>query len=123
MVGALQYLTITSPDLTHVVNSASQYMQSPMVHHFQALKHILRYVNGTLHYGLYFSSSSPTSHIVYSNADWAGCPDTRRSTSGYTIFWVTFSSRGVLRNNLLFLVLVVNLSIAPWLTRLLKLFG
>jgi hypothetical protein len=123
MVGALQYLTITHPDLTHAVNFVSRYMQSPTVHHFQALKYILRYVKDTLHYGLYFSSSSPTSLTAYSDADWAGCPDTRCSTSSYAIFWVTISSCGVLRNNLLFLVLVVNLSIVCWLTQLRKLFG
>jgi len=61
-------------------------MQSPTVHHFQALKHILWYVKGMLHYVLYFSTSSPTSFIVYSDADWAGCLDARRSTSSYVIF-------------------------------------
>jgi hypothetical protein len=86
MVGALQYLTITRPDLTYAVNYVSQHMQSPTVPHFQALKRILRYVKGTLHYGLSFSPSSSTGLTAYSDADWAGCPDTRRSTSGYAIF-------------------------------------
>ena len=86
MVGALQYLTITHPDLTHVVNFVNRYMQSPTVHHFQTLKCILRYVKGTLHYGLYFSSFSPTSLTTYSDADWAGCPDTHCSTSSYAMF-------------------------------------
>jgi hypothetical protein len=61
-------------------------MQSPTMPHFQALKRILRYVKGTLHYGLFFSPSSSTGLTAYSDANWVGCPDTRRSTSSYAIF-------------------------------------
>ncbi|GJV00734.1 ribonuclease H-like domain-containing protein [Tanacetum coccineum] len=50
--------------------------------HFSALKRILRYVRGTLDYGLQLFSSSTTNLVAYSDADWAGCPTTRRSTSG-----------------------------------------
>ncbi|GJX89534.1 ribonuclease H-like domain-containing protein [Tanacetum coccineum] len=53
---------------------------------FFALKQILRYVRGTLDYGLQLFSSSTTSLVVYSDADWAGCPTTRRSFSGYCVF-------------------------------------
>ncbi|GKE80136.1 ribonuclease H-like domain-containing protein, partial [Tanacetum coccineum] len=51
-----------------------------------ALKRILRYVQGTLDYGLQLFSSSTTDLVAYSDADWAGCPTTRRSTSGYCVF-------------------------------------
>ncbi|GKE48654.1 ribonuclease H-like domain-containing protein [Tanacetum coccineum] len=51
-----------------------------------ALKRILRYVRGTLDYGLQLFSSSITDLVAYSDADWAGCPTTRRSTSGYCVF-------------------------------------
>ncbi|GJU95104.1 ribonuclease H-like domain-containing protein [Tanacetum coccineum] len=54
--------------------------------HFSALKRILRYVRGTLDHGLQLFSSSTTSLVAYSDADWAGCPTTRRSTSGYCVF-------------------------------------
>ncbi|GKB69513.1 ribonuclease H-like domain-containing protein [Tanacetum coccineum] len=54
--------------------------------HFSALKWILRYVQGSLVYGLHLFSSSPTSLVAYSDADWAGCPTTQRSTSGYCVF-------------------------------------
>ncbi|GJR49276.1 ribonuclease H-like domain-containing protein [Tanacetum coccineum] len=54
--------------------------------HFFALKRILRYVQGTLDYGLQLFSSTTDSLIAYSDADWAGCPTTRRSTSGYCVF-------------------------------------
>ena len=86
LVGSLQYLTITRPDITHAVNSVSQFMHAPRESHFQAVKRILRYVKGTLHFGLSISSSSHLNISAFSDADWAGCPETSRSTSGYAIF-------------------------------------
>ncbi|GKB41587.1 ribonuclease H-like domain-containing protein [Tanacetum coccineum] len=62
------------------------YMHDPLEPHFSALKRILRYVRGTLDYGLQLFSSSTTDLVAYSDADWAGCPTTRRSTSGYCVF-------------------------------------
>ncbi|GJX24793.1 ribonuclease H-like domain-containing protein [Tanacetum coccineum] len=62
------------------------YMHDPREPHFSALKRILRYVGGTLDHGLQLYSSSTTSLVAYSDADWAGCPTTRRSTSGYCVF-------------------------------------
>nr|GEV87081.1 ribonuclease H-like domain-containing protein [Tanacetum cinerariifolium] len=55
--------------------------------HLAALKRILRYVKGTLDLGLHFYASSTTSLVGYIDADWAGCPSTRRSTSGYCVFF------------------------------------
>uniref|UniRef100_A0A2N9ICA8 Reverse transcriptase Ty1/copia-type domain-containing protein n=1 Tax=Fagus sylvatica TaxID=28930 RepID=A0A2N9ICA8_FAGSY len=96
LVGALQYLTITRPDIAHAVNSVSQFMHAPTADHFLAVKRILRYVKGTLHFGLTFRpSAAPGTLVAYSDADWAGCPDTRRSTSGYSIYLVTISFLGV----------------------------
>ena len=86
LVGALQYLTITRPDITHAVNSVSQFMHNPQDHHFQAVKRILRYVKGTLHFGLKITPSTTFNISAFSDADWVGCPDTSRSTSGYAIF-------------------------------------
>ncbi|GKB50609.1 ribonuclease H-like domain-containing protein [Tanacetum coccineum] len=54
--------------------------------HLSALKRILRYVRGTLTSGLQLYSSTTSSLVAYSDADWAGCPTTRRSTSGYCVF-------------------------------------
>jgi hypothetical protein len=51
-----------------------------------ALKQILHYIQGTLHLGLHLQLSSVEDLVVYSDADWAGCPDTRKSTSGYDVF-------------------------------------
>ncbi|GKF75860.1 ribonuclease H-like domain-containing protein [Tanacetum coccineum] len=61
-------------------------MHDPCEPHFSALKRILRYVCGTLNYGLQLFSSSTTYLIAFSDADWAGCPTTGLSTSGYCVF-------------------------------------
>ena len=82
LVGALQYLTITRPDFAHSVNSISQFLHAPTDVHFQAIKRILCYIKGTLHYGLKFTSSSSMGLVAYSDVDWVGCPDTRHSTFG-----------------------------------------
>nr|CAN61640.1 hypothetical protein VITISV_021909 [Vitis vinifera] len=87
LAGALQYLTITRPDLSFSVNSIFQFMHAPTEDHFRALKRILRYVKGTAHHGLQLHKQSTRDLLGYSDADWAGCPDTRRSTTGYAIFF------------------------------------
>jgi hypothetical protein len=86
IVGALQYLTITRPDISYAVNQVSQFLQSPTTAHFQCVKRILRYIKGTISYGLTFSSLSSPTLVGYSDADWARCIETRRSTYGYSIF-------------------------------------
>ncbi|GJS79569.1 ribonuclease H-like domain-containing protein [Tanacetum coccineum] len=62
------------------------YMHDPREPHLAALKRILRYVQGTLDLGLHLYASSTTSLGGYTDADWAGCPSTRKSTSGYYVF-------------------------------------
>ena len=86
LVGALQYLTITRHDLSFSVNFICQYMHASTKDHFHALKRILRYVKGTVHHGLQLHRTLSHDLLAYSDADWAGCPDTRRSTIGYLIF-------------------------------------
>ncbi|PRQ35279.1 putative RNA-directed DNA polymerase [Rosa chinensis] len=87
LVGALQYLTITRPDIAFAVNSVSQFMSQPRLPHLVAVKRILRYVKGTLGHGLSFAPQHQPVHLfAYSDADWAGCPDSRRSTSGYLVY-------------------------------------
>ncbi|GKD05478.1 ribonuclease H-like domain-containing protein, partial [Tanacetum coccineum] len=86
LVGSLQYLTFTRPDISYVVQQVCLYMHDPREPHFFVLKRILRYVRGTLDYGLQLFSSSTTKLVAYSDSDWAGCPITRRSTSGYCVF-------------------------------------
>ncbi|GJU76881.1 retrovirus-related pol polyprotein from transposon RE1 [Tanacetum coccineum] len=86
LVGALYYLTITRPDLSYVVNQVSQFLHAPMQDHFQAVKRILRYVKGTLSYGISFLHAPSPTILGYSDADWARCIKTRRSNYGYSIF-------------------------------------
>ncbi|GKC52514.1 ribonuclease H-like domain-containing protein [Tanacetum coccineum] len=86
LAGSLQYLTFTRPDIFYAVQLVCLHMHDPWEPHLSALKRILRYVQGTLNYGLQLFSSSTTNLFVYSDADWAGCPTTRRSTSWYCVF-------------------------------------
>ncbi|GKC17162.1 ribonuclease H-like domain-containing protein [Tanacetum coccineum] len=78
--------TNTRCDISYVVQQVCLYMHDPREPHFSTLKRILRYVQGTLDYGLQLFLSSTTDLVAYSDADWAGCPTTRRSTSGYCVF-------------------------------------
>ena len=82
----MQYLTLTRPDIAHAVQQVCLYMHDPRESHFSLIKRILRYIKGTMAYGLALSRSRSHELVVYSDADWAGCPDTRRSTSGYCVF-------------------------------------
>ncbi|XP_076912187.1 uncharacterized protein LOC143570413 [Bidens hawaiensis] len=87
LVGALQYLTTTRPDLSYAVNQVCQFLYAPTIDHFQSVKRILRYVKGTLSFGLIFSRPSKSTLVGYCDADWAQCIETRRSTYGYSIFF------------------------------------
>ncbi|XP_021753820.1 uncharacterized protein LOC110719224 [Chenopodium quinoa] len=86
LVGALQYLTFTRPDISYAVQQICLFMHDPRQEHMQALRRIIRYLKGTLKLGLHLYSSSLSALISYTDADWGGCPDTRRSTSGYFVF-------------------------------------
>jgi hypothetical protein len=86
IAGALQYLTLTRPDVAYDVNQACLFMHFPRDGHWSLLKRILRYLRGTLKKGIHISTLDSSQLIAYSDADWAGCPDTRRSTSSYCVF-------------------------------------
>uniref|UniRef100_A0A2N9HH98 Integrase catalytic domain-containing protein n=1 Tax=Fagus sylvatica TaxID=28930 RepID=A0A2N9HH98_FAGSY len=85
LVGALQYLTFTRPDLSFAVNSLCQHMQNPTSAHMVAAKRVLRYVRGTLSHGILFQPG-PMHLTVFTDADWAGNPVDRRSTTGFLVF-------------------------------------
>jgi histone deacetylase 1/2 len=87
MVGALQYLTLTRPDISYAVNKVCQYLHAPTTVHWTAAKRILRYVKHTRIVGLTFLKSSSTLVSAFSDADWAGCVDDRRSTGGFAVFF------------------------------------
>ncbi|GKA57250.1 ribonuclease H-like domain-containing protein [Tanacetum coccineum] len=86
LASSLQYLTCTCPGISYAVQQVCLYMHDPREPYFSVLKRILRYVRGTLDHGLQLFSSSDTSLVAYLDANWAGCPTTRRSTSGYCVF-------------------------------------
>ena len=96
VIGLLTYLAnCTRPDISHAVNTVAQYSQNPGAAHWRAVKQILRYLAGTTQYGLLFDGSIHTTMtggesfspklVGYSDANWAGCKDTRRSTTGWLI--------------------------------------
>uniref|UniRef100_H3H993 Integrase catalytic domain-containing protein n=1 Tax=Phytophthora ramorum TaxID=164328 RepID=H3H993_PHYRM len=83
-VGALMYLMVaTRPDLAAAVGVLSQFSADPCPTHWQALKRVLRYLQATPTHGLEFSREDSLGMCGYSDADWAGDIESRRSTSGY----------------------------------------
>ncbi|XP_021989264.1 uncharacterized mitochondrial protein AtMg00810-like [Helianthus annuus] len=86
LVGALQYLTFTRPDISYAVQQVCLFMHEPRDPHFAFMKRIIRYIQGTIDYGIRIIKSASCSLIAYFDADWGGCSDSRRSTSGYCVF-------------------------------------
>jgi histone deacetylase 1/2 len=89
IVGGLQYVTVTRPEISYSVNKVCQFLSSPLEDHWKAVKRILRYLQGTLHHGLLIQPAplnTPLTLTGFCDADWASDPDDRRSTSGACIF-------------------------------------
>nr|GEW32289.1 ribonuclease H-like domain-containing protein [Tanacetum cinerariifolium] len=86
LAGGLQYLTFTRLDISYVVQHVCLHMHDLREPHLAALKRVLRYVRGTLDFGLQLYASITGSLVAYIDVDWAGCPTTKRSTSGYCVF-------------------------------------
>ncbi|GKC92877.1 retrovirus-related pol polyprotein from transposon TNT 1-94 [Tanacetum coccineum] len=82
MIGSLMYLTSSIPHLIYAVCLCAQYQAKPTEKHLHAVKRIFRYLKGTIYMGLLYSKDTSMSLTAYSDADHAGCQDTRRSTSG-----------------------------------------
>ena len=85
LVGKLNYLTITRPDISFPVSVVSQFLQSPCDSHWDAVIRILRYIKSTPGQGVLYENRGHTQVIGYTDADWAGSPTDRRSTSGYCV--------------------------------------
>jgi histone deacetylase 1/2 len=86
MVGGLQYLTLTRPDLAFAVNKVCQFLHVATSVHWSAVKRILRYIAFTLHVGLRIRKTSSTLVSASSDVDWAGSVDDRRSTGGFVVY-------------------------------------
>lgn len=89
MIGSLQYVTITRPDLAYSmskVSKLSQFMENPTKLHWQACKNILRFLKGTKSYGLLFTPGDTSELVAYFDADWGCDPDDRKSMGGFCVY-------------------------------------
>jgi hypothetical protein len=97
LVGSLWYLTATRPDVMYVVGLISRYMEKPTEMHLQAGKRILRYLKGTIEFGIGYRKRGDGSLIAFADSDYARDVDDKKSTSGYVFMlgtWVvSWSSR------------------------------
>jgi len=86
-IGKLQYLSLTRPDISYTVNKLSQFMHVPTDEHWKVVKRVLRYLKETTSSGLHIIHSSDSNLYMYADADWAGDPNDRISTSSYILFF------------------------------------
>jgi len=82
-VGSLMYLTATRPDLMYAVSLISRFMANPSETHWNAIKRILRYLKGTTELGIFYKKGEDIKLVAYTDSDYAGDIDDRKSTSGF----------------------------------------
>ncbi|KAF2302567.1 hypothetical protein GH714_037799 [Hevea brasiliensis] len=106
MLTSLLYLLFTRPEISFIVNRLAQYMHRPTEEHWQAVKRVLRYLQGTAEYGLLLRPSSVYEISAYSDSDWAGSIEDRKSTTGFAIYlgrnlvsWASKKQRSVSRSS------------------------
>ncbi|CAL2258380.1 unnamed protein product [Prunus armeniaca] len=83
IVGSLLYLTATRPDIMFAASLLARFMHNPTKKHMGTAKRVLRYIQGTIDFGIVFEKGKETTLIGYCDSDWAGSEDDMRSTSGY----------------------------------------
>uniref|UniRef100_A0A1U7XWL8 Uncharacterized protein LOC104240820 n=1 Tax=Nicotiana sylvestris TaxID=4096 RepID=A0A1U7XWL8_NICSY len=86
LIGKLNFLTHTRPDICFDIQHLSQFLQTPRVPHMAVALHLLRYLKGTSDVGLFLNDSADCSLVCYCDSVWAACPDSRRSVSGFCVF-------------------------------------
>lgn len=106
LIGSLQYLAFTRPDIAFSVNRFSQFMHSPTCDHWQTAKRVLRYLAGTTTHGLFITATGPLTLHAFSDADWARDTTDCVSTNGYVVYlgdqpisWSSKKQRGVARSS------------------------
>ncbi|XP_030964210.1 secreted RxLR effector protein 161-like [Quercus lobata] len=82
MIGSFLYLTASRLDIAFSVGVCARFQAAPKESHLTAVKQIIHYINGTSNYGIWYSRDSNECLAGFSDADWAGCIDDRKSTSG-----------------------------------------
>ena len=87
LVGKLNYLTVTRPDIAYSVSVLSQYMSSPIVSHWAVVEHILWYLKEAPRRGILYKKHGHTRIECFFDVNWAGSKEDGRSTSGYCVFF------------------------------------
>jgi hypothetical protein len=133
LVGSLLFAsTHTRPDTAFAVGLLSRYLNAPGYSHWQAAKHLLRYINGTLLYGLLFDGNCTQNLFVHSDADFAAQADTRKSTTGYVsilagtaVTWNSTLQKTVAQSTMEaeYVALAEGVKEALWLRKLLRELG
>ena len=85
-VGSLQYLSLTRPDIAFAISKVCQFMANPTEDHWSVVKWILRYLKHTINHCLFLHRDTTFTLQAFSDANWASCPDDRRSTTGYCLY-------------------------------------
>ena len=86
MIGSLLYLTALRPDIMHVVCLVARFQSSPKESHIMVVKRIFKYIKCTLDYRIWYPKHDGFRFVAYTNSDWAGCLDERKSNSGPVFF-------------------------------------
>ena len=81
MIGCLLYLIASRPDIAFSVGVCSKFQSNPKVSHLNAVNRIIKYVDGTCDYGLFYSKESNLFLVCFSDSDWVGNSDDRKSTT------------------------------------------
>ena len=86
MIGSLLYVTTSSPDVMHAVGLVVRFQANPKETHVLAIKRIFRYLKGTTELGLWYPKGNELTMVAYTEVDWEGSIDDRKSTSGVALY-------------------------------------
>ena len=86
MIGNLLYVTTSRPDVMQAVGLVARFQENPKEAHVLAIKRIFRYLKGTIEFGLWYLKGNELTLVVYTNANYAGSIDDRKSTSGEALY-------------------------------------